>query len=185
MNKVVGTRSTSGQFVTTTSRRRDGLDFPLHLDRSIRNHGQQVRAALRSAIVDCLLRPDTKLPSSRRLAEQLGVRRNAVVAAYEHLSGDGLIDARHGAGTYVAAELPARPPATAPAPFKIAQPRRRAFALGHTHADPALLRRLAGNVRRRIAAASSDELGYGDARGSEHLRTEVAQHLAANRGIRC
>jgi GntR family transcriptional regulator/MocR family aminotransferase len=165
--------------------RRDGLDFPIHLDRSIRNHGQQVHAALRSAIIDGLLRPETKLPSSRALAEQLGIRRNAIVAAYEHLFSDGLIEARHGAGTYVAAQLPARPAATSPAPFRIAQPKRRAFALGHTHADAALLGRLASNVRRRIATASGDELGYGDPRGSEHLRTQIAQHLAANRGIRC
>ena len=144
-----------------------------------------MHAALRSAIIDGLLQPETKLPSSRRLAEQLGVRRNAIVAAYEHLSGDGLIEARHGAGTYVAAALPARPAAMLAAPLRIAQPKRRAFALGHTFADAALLRRLAGNVRRRIATASGDELGYGDPRGSEHLRTQIAQHLAANRGIRC
>jgi GntR family transcriptional regulator/MocR family aminotransferase len=131
------------------------------------------------------LRPETKLPSSRTLAEQLGVRRNAIVAAYEHLSGDGLIEAHHGAGTYVAAELPARPQATLAAPFNIAPRPRRAFALGHTHADALLLRRLAGNVRRRITTASGDELGYGDPRGAEHLRTQIAQHLAANRGIRC
>src|SRR5258708_21814119 len=102
-----------------------------------------------------------KLPSSRALAEQLGVRRNAIVAAYEHLFSDGLIEARHGAGTYVAAQLPARPAATPAAPFRIAQPRRRAFALGHTFADAALLGRLAGNVRRRIVAASGDELCFG------------------------
>jgi GntR family transcriptional regulator/MocR family aminotransferase len=184
MNKVVGTRSTSGQNVTTTLRR-DLLDFPIHFDRSIRNHGLQVHAALRSAIIDGLLRPETKLPSSRRLAEQLGVRRNAIVAAYEHLSGDGLIEARHGAGTYVAAQLPARPSAMPAAPFRIAPRQRRAFALGHTHADGRLLGRLAGHVRRRIATATPDELGYGDPRGSEHLRREIARHLAANRGIRC
>jgi GntR family transcriptional regulator/MocR family aminotransferase len=185
MNKVVGTRSTSGQNVTTTLRRRDGLDLPIALDRTIRNHGQQVHAALRSAIIDGLLRPEMKLPSSRALAEQLGVRRNAIVAAYEHLFSDGLIEARHGAGTYVAAELPARPSATLAAPFRIAPPQRRAFALGHTFADARLLSRLASNVRRRIASASGDELGYGDPRGSEYLRTQIAQHLAANRGIRC
>jgi GntR family transcriptional regulator / MocR family aminotransferase len=186
MTKVVGTRSTSGQNMTTSSRRRrDALDLPITLDRSIRNHGLQVHAALRSAIVDGLLRPQMKLPSSRQLAEQLDVRRNAIVAAYEHLFSDGLIEARHGAGTYVAAQLPARPSATLAAPFRIAQPQRRAFALGHTHADAALLSRLASNIRRRIATATGDELGYGDPRGAEHLRTEIAQHLAANRGIRC
>jgi GntR family transcriptional regulator/MocR family aminotransferase len=166
-------------------RRRELPDLPIALDRSIRNHGLQVHAALRSAIIDGLLRPETKLPSSRGLAEQLGVRRNAIVAAYEHLFSDGLIEARHGAGTYVAAQLPARPSATPAASVQIAQPQRRAFALGRTFADAALLGRLAGNVRRRIVAASGDELGYGDPRGAEHLRTQIAQHLAANRGIRC
>jgi GntR family transcriptional regulator/MocR family aminotransferase len=186
MNKVVETRSTSGQILTTTSgRRREVFDLPISLDRSIRNHGQQVHAALRSAIIDGLLRPEMKLPSSRTLAEQLGVRRNAIVAAYEHLFSDGLIEARHGAGTYVAARLPARASTAPPAQFKIAQGPRRAFALGNTHADAFLLRRLASNVRRRIATATDDQLGYGDPRGSEHLRTQIARHLAANRGIRC
>jgi GntR family transcriptional regulator / MocR family aminotransferase len=172
--------------VTTTSGRRRGvLDLPIRLDRSLRNHEQQVYAALRSAIIDGLVKPEMKLPSSRHLAEQLGVRRNAIVAAYEHLLSDGLIEARHGAGTYVAAQLPApqsRPP---PAQFKIAQSQRRAFALGQTFSDAVVLRRLGSNVRQRIATATGNELGYGDPRGSEHLRTQIAQHLVANRGIRC
>jgi len=170
---------------TTSRRRRHAFELPICLDRSIRNHGLQVHTALRSAIIDGLLRPQMKLPSSRSLAEQLGVRRNAIVAAYEHLFSDGLVEARHGAGTYVAAQLPARPSTTPPAQFKIAQGPRRAFALGNTHADAFLLRRLASNVRRRIATATDDQLGYGDPRGSEHLRTQIARHLAANRGIRC
>ena len=170
---------------TTSGRRREVFDLPISLDRSIRNHGLQVHAALRSAIIDGLLRPEMKLPSSRTLAEQLGVRRNAIVAAYEHLFSDGLIEARHGAGTYVAARLPARASTAPPAQYKIAQGPRRAFALGNTHADAFLLRRLASNVRRRIATATDDQLGYGDPRGSEHLRTQIARHLAANRGIRC
>ena len=170
---------------TTLSRRRDTIDLPISLDRSIRNRGQQVHAALRAAILDGLLEPELKLPSSRRLAEQLGVRRNVIVAAYEHLFSDGLIEGRHGAGTYVASQLPARRSTPPPAQFQFSQGGRRAFALGHTHTDAILLRRLASNVRRRIATATTDELGYGDPRGSEYLRTRIAQHLAANRGIQC
>jgi GntR family transcriptional regulator / MocR family aminotransferase len=170
---------------TTSGRRRKVLDLPIRLDRSIRTQGQQVHAALRSAIIDGLLEPGMKLPSSRSLAEQIGVRRNAIVTAYEHLLSDGLVEARHGAGTYVATELPA-PPAAAPATrIKVEQPQHRAFALGHTYTDAMLLRRLAGSARRRIATASTDELGYGDPRGSDHLRSQIAQHLAANRGVRC
>ncbi|MBL8697884.1 MAG: PLP-dependent aminotransferase family protein [Alphaproteobacteria bacterium] len=172
---------------TTSRRRRRVLDLPIHLDGAIRNQGRQVHAALRAAIVDGLLAPGLTLPSSRDLAAQLGVRRNAIVAAYEHLASDGLIEARHGAGTTVAERLPEpTPPAPAAAPRLAHAPvRARPFLLGQTGTDARLLRRLGGLVRRRIAGATADELGYGDPRGSAHLRAQVAAYLAANRGVRC
>lgn len=170
---------------TTSKRRREILDLPISLDRSIRSHGQQVHVALRTAIIDGLLKSGTKLPSTRELANQIGVRRNAIVTAYEQLLSDGLIEARHGAGTYVATELPLLPVAAPAAAIAIEPTQRRAFALGHTFVDTTLLRRLASNTRRRIATADSEELGYADPRGSEHLRMQIAQYLAVNRGVRC
>ena len=175
---------------TTLSRKRQVLDLPVRLDPSIRNQSRQVHAALRSAIVDGLLSPGLKLPSSRALAEQLKVRRNTVVAAYEHLLSDGLVEARHGAGTYVAAELPSLRPASPAAALRLdpIQPesiQRSAFALGCTRADTPLLRRLGASVRRCIVTATTEELGYGDPRGSARLRSQIAQNLAASRGIRC
>ncbi|WP_315771302.1 MULTISPECIES: PLP-dependent aminotransferase family protein [unclassified Bradyrhizobium] len=170
---------------TTLRRRDDVLALPIHLDRAIRSRSQQVHGALRSGIVDGLLLPGLRLPSTRGLAEQLGVRRNAIVTAYEALLSDGLVEARHGAGTYVAARLPAPQVAAPVAELDIRIPPRRPFALGYTLVDPVLLRRLAAASRRRIAHAAPDELGYGDPRGSLHLRTQVAHYLAANRGVRC
>ncbi|WP_316233605.1 PLP-dependent aminotransferase family protein [Bradyrhizobium sp. SZCCHNPS2010] len=170
---------------TTSKRRDDVLALPIRLDRALRNQPQQVHAALRTAIVDGLLAPGLRLPSTRALAEQLGVRRNAIVAAYEQLLSDGLAEARHGAGTYVAAQLPAPPPAAPAAEFAVQTTPHRPFALGFTLVDAPLLKRLAAASRRRIAQASSDELGYGDPCGSLHLRTQIAHYLAANRGIRC
>jgi GntR family transcriptional regulator/MocR family aminotransferase len=171
---------------TTSKRRRDDvLALPIRLDRALRNQPQQVHSALRTAIVDGLLAPGLRLPSTRGLAEQLGVRRNAIVAAYEQLLSDGLAEARHGAGTFIAAQLPAPPLAAPIAELEIQTTPRRPFGLGFTLVDAILLKRLAGASRRRIALATADELGYGDPRGSVHLRTEVAQYLAANRGIRC
>ncbi|MGC2777092.1 MAG: PLP-dependent aminotransferase family protein [Bradyrhizobium sp.] len=171
---------------TTTSRCRDNvLALPIRLDRAIRSQSQQVHNALRAGIVDGLLAPGLRLPSTRALAEQLGVRRNAIVAAYEALLSDGLVEARHGAGTYVATALPAPQTAAPVAELAVRIPPRRPFALGFTLVDPVLLKRLAAASRRRIARAGPDELGYGDPRGSLHLRTEVAHYLAANRGVRC
>jgi GntR family transcriptional regulator/MocR family aminotransferase len=183
--KVVARRSTSVPNKATTSKRRDDVQtLPIRLDRSLRNQPQQVHAALRSAIVDGLLAPGLRLPSTRILAEQLGVRRNAIVAAYEQLLSDGLAEARHGAGTFVAAQLPAPPPAAPVAELVVRTTPHRPFALGFTLTDPSLLKQLANASRRRIALASSQALGYGDPRGSLHLRTQVAHYLAANRGIR-
>jgi GntR family transcriptional regulator/MocR family aminotransferase len=161
------------------------LELPIRLDPTIQTQPAQVHAAIRSAIIEGLLSPGLKLPSSRALAEQLKVRRNTVVAAYEHLASDGLIDARHGAGTYVTLQLPS-PPAPAPAAeYRYDAVWRRAFALGRTIADPTLLDKLALTARRRIAMATDDELSYGDPHGSAHLREQIARHLAANRGVRC
>jgi GntR family transcriptional regulator/MocR family aminotransferase len=173
--------------LTTTSRRRRRqlLDLAVNLDRSLRNQALQVHAALRAAIVDGLLEPGLKLPSSRSLADQLGVQRNTIVSAYEHLASDGLIDAHHGSGTYVAERLPAQPAAGRSVPIRVATPRREPFELGHTHVDRSILHRLASISRKRIASATEDELGYGDPRGSAHLRIQIARHLAASRGVRC
>jgi GntR family transcriptional regulator/MocR family aminotransferase len=170
---------------TTLPRRRSVPELPIQLNPLIRNQGQQVRAALRSAIVDGLIGPGTKLPSSRSLAEQIGVRRNAIVAAYEYLISDGLVEARHGSGTFVGARIPAPTLMVPAAKFEVAGSQRRAFALGHTLIDPVVLRRLANATRRRIASATADGLGYGDPSGCEHIRVQIARHLAAHRGIRC
>lgn len=184
MAKVVAARPTLKADMTTTLPGRL-LDIPIVLDGSISNQAARVHAALRMAIIDGYLRPGLKLPSSRGLAEQLGVPRNAVVAAYEQLLGDELAEARQGSGTYVTAHLPAASMARTPIQLDIDSFPNRAFALGRTHVDRGLLRQFATSVRRHIVAAGPDHLGYGDPRGSLPLRTEIARHLVASRGIRC
>lgn len=170
---------------TTSKRRREALEIPLQLDRAAGNQARQVHASLRSAILDGRLAAGLRLPSSRALADQLGIRRNAIVVAFEHLESDGLVEMRQGAGTFVAARLPRRSAMPEALPHKVAETRRGAFALGQTSADPILMRQLAGVMRRRITAATGAELGYGDPRGSEALRRQIAAQLAASRGILC
>src|SRR4051794_2639309 len=45
------------------------------------------------------LKPGGLLPGTRPLAEQLGVHRNTVVAAYDELRAEGWIESRPGGGT--------------------------------------------------------------------------------------
>jgi len=184
---MVGDRANSGSEVPTTFKKpRDVLDVPLQLDPAAGNQSLQVNRAIRSAILDGRLSAGLRLPSSRLLARQLGVRRNAIIAAYEHLLSDGFVETRTGAGTYVARILLPRPPG--PAVQRLDRPQaaaRRPFALGHTHADRMLLGKLGAALRRRTANADQASLGYGDPRGSVQLREQIAAYLAANRGFRC
>jgi len=48
----------------------------------------------------------TPLPGSRKLASDLGVHRNTVIAAYRELMAEGFVETMRGKGTYVAQSLP-------------------------------------------------------------------------------
>jgi len=49
------------------------------------------------------VRPGERLPSVRELARELAVNQNTVLRVYERLCGEGLLEMRHGQGTFVAA----------------------------------------------------------------------------------
>ena len=66
---------------------------------------QQLRRSLRDAIEQDLLSPDEALPAERDLADEFQVSRITVRKAIEGLVEEGLIDRRHGAGTFVAARI--------------------------------------------------------------------------------
>ncbi|MGE0797479.1 MAG: PLP-dependent aminotransferase family protein [Lautropia sp.] len=66
----------------------------------------RIYRALRQAILSGELARGTRLPSTRRLAEESGVSRNTVLLAYDQLLAEGYIRGLVGSGTYVASELP-------------------------------------------------------------------------------
>ncbi|WP_327009225.1 winged helix-turn-helix domain-containing protein [Dactylosporangium sp. NBC_01737] len=69
---------------------------------------------VRDAILDGRLRAGERVPPSRDLARQLSVSRNTVAAAYDRLVGDGFLEGRAGAGTFVAMpSMPSMPSARA------------------------------------------------------------------------
>jgi GntR family transcriptional regulator len=49
------------------------------------------------------VQPGERLPSVRELARELAVNQNTVLRVYERLCGEGLLEMRHGQGTFVAA----------------------------------------------------------------------------------
>ena len=62
---------------------------------------RQIAEQLRSQCLSGTLLAGDKLPSVRELAQQLAVNVNTVFRIYERLAAEGLIELRHGDGTYV------------------------------------------------------------------------------------
>lgn len=90
-------------------------ELPLALDRTDGVPlAVQVADGLRAAATNGVLRRGDRLPSSRSLADRLGVSRTVISAAYEQLHAEGWIGGRQGSGTYLLAapeHTPARPSA--------------------------------------------------------------------------
>ncbi len=65
------------------------------------NLQNQIRQKLVDGIINGAFAPGMKLPSSRKLATQLDVARNTVVAAYQQLIADGYLVSRQRSGIFV------------------------------------------------------------------------------------
>jgi GntR family transcriptional regulator/MocR family aminotransferase len=140
-----------------------------------------VEQALRGAIVDGRLAPGAVLPSTRALAGDLGLARGTVVAAVEQLAVEGLVETRQGAPTRVAHVPTALQRAPAP------RIRRRHGLADFSGGEPdlTLFPRAwwVAAVRRALADAGADALGYGDPQGSPVLRTALVEYLGRTRGV--
>jgi DNA-binding transcriptional regulator YhcF (GntR family) len=62
---------------------------------------RQIAEQIRAQCVAGLLEPGQCLPSVRQLAKELVVNVNTVVRVYERLAAEGLVEMRHGEGTFV------------------------------------------------------------------------------------
>src|SRR5215216_2390609 len=69
---------------------------------------RQVYDELRDAILAGRLVPDARLPSTRSLADDLGVARNTVTLAFDQLRAEGYIVGQRGGGTRVRCSIPDR-----------------------------------------------------------------------------
>jgi GntR family transcriptional regulator/MocR family aminotransferase len=147
-------------------------ELPLH---------EQIERALRERIRSGSLGSDTRLPSSRTLARELGVSRGVVTEAYGQLAAEGYLTISQGAPVRVARAV------------RTAGPRAPARSLLESfpyHFHPGLpdlagfpreawLRSLRSALRDSPLAAA----GYGDPRGLPELREALAGYLGRVRGV--
>src|SRR6185369_11385993 len=67
---------------------------------------RQLYDGLAQAIREGQFAPGSRLPSTRALAQHLGIARNTAHLSFEQLIAEGYLEGRVGAGTFVASALP-------------------------------------------------------------------------------
>lgn len=165
--------------------------FAISLDRGGDTPLQtQLITALRTLILSGTARSGMRLPASRTLAAELSVSRMTTVAALDQLAAEGYVETRQGAGTFIAQNLPhiMRPhdgekpqniapiiPPITPHPFQSSTPDLSLFP----HAA------WARHLERAWRKPAPDLLALPDPMGYAPLRTAIAAHLSAWRGLPC
>lgn len=175
--------------------------------------GARLTHLIRRAILDGVVAPAHRLPSTRALAQALRIARNTVVPVYEQLRAEGFVVAGQGSGTYVcriaADALPApdkpgfaidepTPRARVATPLAFSRRGRRyhghplhefwsrqAFCPGQF--DFALFPHRLWNrlQQRQLRRADPAQLEPGEPGGAPELRQAIAEHVRATRGVRC
>ena len=159
---------------------------------------RQIYDALRRAILEGLLRPGQRIPSTRELAIELGVSRLPVLTAYEQLRHEGYLQGKTGSGTCVSDELP--DDLVEPWGSDRARPRTKVSQRTVYRADVGSLRPFrmsqpaldqfphetwARIVARHARAAKPALMTYGDSAGVPSLRVAIAEYLRTSRAVRC
>jgi len=167
---------------------------------------EQISEQVRLLITEGKLRPGSYVPSSRQLADQLGVSRNTVLLAFSRLASEGYIEAAKGSHTFVSqayanswplrgyaakSSAQARPIRRPPILFRgeaqqLVPPGRKPvfdFFVGRPcpHCFPRRIwRRL---LLKRLASAGSALSEYPHPAGLLELRHAIADHLGTARGM--
>jgi GntR family transcriptional regulator/MocR family aminotransferase len=143
----------------------------------------QLVRRLREAILDGTLRPENTLPASRRLATELGISRGVVVRAYEQLAGEGYLESRGSGGTRVAVRSDGRGMASGGTEAASGAEPTPTIDLTPGRPSGAPFRDRDWRAAWRKAVAEPVEVELPAALGTPALRTAVAGHLAASRGL--
>ncbi|MGH3875836.1 MAG: PLP-dependent aminotransferase family protein [Actinophytocola sp.] len=157
---------------------RGGPDLLVTLDRDAGPLGVQIQDQLRAAIRERRLGAGERLPSTRRLAELLGVSRGTVVEVYEQLLAEGYVESAVGSGTRVAA-MPAGGPARQAPGVVTASPSRPAdvdFEYGIPDLGSVPLTDWCWAVSEATRTLPTAALGDEHPAGSRHLREVVTAY---------
>ena len=144
----------------------------------------QLEHELREAIRSGRLGPGERLPSSRAMAQELGVSRGLVTDCYTQLQAEGYLTGRTGSATRVA-EAAAQPATVATQAEGTSVPVKR-VSIDFRHWVPDLTsfprNDWAWALRQACGDVTAQDLGYQDYRGSAQLRQVIAGYQRRVRG---
>jgi GntR family transcriptional regulator / MocR family aminotransferase len=181
------------------------LEFPLELHR-IQNPSRsgplhnQLTEQLRQSILSGKLPAGTVLPSSRSLAQNLGISRNGVVLAFEELIAEGYLVGKRGSSTRVSSEAfhPVSQPVSPasdrsrrwlakPMPPRFADPDAGEFDLEFRLGRPDPWGVSLEDWRKiwRSVLRNPPANDYLDPQGHLPLREVLSQYLGRSRGVSC
>ncbi len=152
---------------------------------------QQLYQQLKHEIQVGNLTAGQKLPSKRKLSEQLGVSVNTVEGAYAQLEAEGFAAASPRRGFFVleTGALPQRPGMAWPSPTVARQPEQPRWQVDFSPSGMAR-RQFPFGVWRRLMKSCFNEYDEGlllrtPQQGDPGLRTAVAEYLYRVRGVQC
>lgn len=154
----------------------------------MRGDGGEIAARLRDAISRGALRDGDCLPSSRVLASALGCARGTVVQAYDELAGEGALEVRPGAGTWVADAVSRRGGAPGAPSVSSASEAPAAPRIDLRPGRPATAGLDTDRSWRsawRRASTLPVAADVADPQGQPALRHEIAEHVRHTRSLGC
>lgn len=184
------------------------MQFVIPLTKRGEPLSRQLYLWFRNAALSGSLAAGERLPSSRELAEQLGISRTVVIMAYEQLLAEGFVVGRHGSGTYIAEGLAAREEhkehhgttriklspygdyaASALPRINVPRPQSKSLRYDFSYRSSPLegfpLSAWQRTMGRRARRAPTQAHQYGSAEGKLGLREAIASHLRRSRAVVC
>lgn len=163
--------------------------FSLEKDSSI-SLARQLYTKMKEYILNGILRPNEKLPSTRKLAKELNISRNVVVEAYDQLIAEGYLYSIEGSGTYVLEGLSYQkvtlPDSASKSQADLLYPSTKddiSFRTGVPDLHLIPIERWGKLYKEVTQTLAPEQLDYQNSFGMYELRLELAKYLQRARGV--
>jgi GntR family transcriptional regulator/MocR family aminotransferase len=186
---------------------RQRIQFPLDLltldSEANTSLHRQLYNELSSLILHGKLKANTRLPSSRSLADELSISRNTVIAAYDALLAEGYVECRSGSGTWIS-QLPEPTKKQKSPEDELHHPQlsRRGNVIAHQPKDQIVPGQIAFHpgfpdirefpfstwariLKRHARYPHEDIFGYHSLAGHPRLQSAISNYLGVSRGVEC